>query len=552
MVNQRGSVQPVKGPRGRAGRALRIAFIVPPLLALIILLVSVRTPAGPSATIAVAPSFDGTRAAAYARQLAEYAPDRAPGTLTAKQAADQVAGSLSEASGATVQRSSFRAPGAQGTDVTMENLWVVEKGSSDEAIVVLANRDDIAPGPGLNDNATGTAAIVELARGLSGVERARTLVLASTDGGTVGQAGNQHLLEELRSSGLRPVAVVSLDAIGSATDSLPIRFAGTGGVRTPELLLRGLEESIASQPAAGAAGPASPVAQVLDLIAPVTPAGAQVSFLDAGVAAIQLGDGDGGVGVAALDDARLGAVGSAIGTLLVRLDAEPRPSPPSGVYVAVSGRVIPGRAIALLAIALLFGPLFAAGRTLLVGRPSRAGWSAALIVAAIGAVPGIATVLIARATDLAGGIDTPPGSGWPKAGLLAVLLVIAAGIISVAIAVYLLRYRFRAPLPLVATPVIGLGAAVLLLAGSPASVLIAVPALWVWTLLTRPDELVPRMAWGLGPVAAAGLLIFLLRGADLASLIGAAGTGSLPAALVVGGSVLVGAGVVGALASNDR
>jgi len=82
--------------------------------------------------------------------------------------------------------------------------------------------------------------------------------------------------------------------------------------------------------------------------------------------------------------------------------------------------------------------------------------------------------------------------------------------------------------------------------------LIAVPALWVWTLLTRPDELVPRMAWGLGPVAAAGLLIFLLRGADLASLIGAAGTGSLPAALVVGGSVLVGAGVVGALASNDR
>ena len=434
----------------------------------------------------------------------------------------------------------------------MENLWVVEKGSSDEAIVVLANRDDIAPGPGLNDNATGTAAIVELARGLSGVERARTLVLASTDGGTVGQAGNQHLLDELRSSGLRPVAVVSLDAIGSATDALPIRFAGTGGVRTPELLLRGLEESIASQPAAGAAGPASPVAQVLDLIAPVTPAGAQVSFLDAGVAAIQLGDGDGGVGVAALDDARLGAVGSAIGTLLVRLDAEPRPSPPSGVYVAVSGRVIPGRAIALLAIALLIGPLFAAGQALLVGRPSRAGWSAALIVAAIGAVPGIATVLIARATDLAGGIDTPPGSGWPRAGLIAVLLVIAAGIISVAIAVYLLRYRFRAPLPLVATPVIGLGAAVLLLAGSPASILIAVPALWLWTLMTRPDELVPRIAWALGPVAAAGLLIFLLRGADLASLVGAAGTGALPAALVVGGSVLVGAGVVGALASNDR
>ncbi|MSO46497.1 MAG: M28 family peptidase [Thermoleophilia bacterium] len=550
MVNQHGSVQPVWVPRGGAGRALRIAFIVPPLLAFMILLVSVRTPAGPSATLTVAPSFDGIHAAAYARELAELAPDRAPGTLTAKQAADKVAGSLAEASGETVQRSSFRAPGARGVDVTMENLWVVESGVSDEAVVVLANRDDVTPGPGLNDNATGTAAIVELARDLSGVERARTLVLASTDGGTVGQAGNQHLLNQLYAAGLRPVAVVSLAAIGSGTDVLPIRFAGLGGVRTPETLLRGLEESIASQPAAGEASPASPIAQVLDLIAPVTPAGAQVPFLDAGIAAIQLGDGDGGVGVAAIDEGRLGAVGAAVGTLLVRLDAEPRPSPPSGVYVAVSGRVIPGRAIALLAIALLVGPLFAAGRVLLRGRPSRAGWSAALIVAAIGTVPGIATVLIARATDLAGAIDTPPGSGWPRAGLVAVLLVIAAGVITVALAVYLLRYRFRAPLPLVAAPVIGLGAAVLLLAGSPASVLIAVPALWVWALIARPVAFVPRAVWSLGPVATIGLLIFLLRGADLATLVGAAGTGSLPAALVVGGSVLVGAAVVGALASE--
>ncbi|PHX81551.1 MAG: hypothetical protein CK540_02025 [Thermoleophilia bacterium] len=549
MVNQRGSVQRVSGPRSTAGRALRIAFIVPPLLALIILLISVRTPAGPSATVAVAPSFDGPRAAAYARQLADYAPDRAPGTLTGKQAADRVAGSLSEASGETVQRSVFTAPGPRGADVRMENIWVVEQGPSDEAIVVLANRDDVSPGPGLNYNATGTAVIVELARDLSGVERARTLVLASTDGATVGQAGNQRLLEDLRAAGLRPVAVVSLEAIGSRTEVLPIRFAGTGGVRTPELLLRGLEESIASQPAAGEASPASPVTQLLDLIAPVTPAGAQVPFLNAGVAAIQLGDGDGGVGVAAIDEGRLGAVGAAVGTLLVRLDAEPRPSPPSSVYIAVSGRVIPGNAVALLAIALLIGPLFAAGQALLVGRPSRAGWSAALIVAAIGAVPGIATVLIARATNLAGAIDTPPGSGWPRAGVVAVVLVIVAGIVAVAIATYLLRYRFRAPLPLVAAPVIGLSGAVLLLAGSPASVLIAVPALWVWTLITRPGGL-PRLVWSFGPVAAVGLLIFLVRGADLATLIGAAGTGALPAALVVGGSVLVGAGVVAALASD--
>ena len=551
MDRHRTSKQTVSRPRDRAGRALRIAFFAPPLLALVILLISVRTPLGPSATIAVAPSFNGPQAAAYARQLAERTPDRASGSVTAQQAADHVAGSLAEASGEPAHRAAFTAPGASGSDVKMENLWVVEKGSSDEAIVLIANRDDVAPGPGLNDNASGTAALVELAQDLSGVERARDLVLASTDGATVGQAGNQHLLSSLRASGIRPVAVVSLDAIADPVATLPILFAGTGGVRTPEVLLQGLEESLQAQPAAGSAAPQSPVLQVLDLIAPVAPSGAQVPFLDGGVAAIQLGSGSGGVGTEAIDDARLGAVGSAIGTLLVRLDAEPRPAPPSGAYIAVSGRVIPGKAIALLAIALLIGPLFWVGRRLLRGgSPSRAGWSAALTVAVVGAVPGIATVLLARAANVAGGIDTPPGSGWPRAGWLTIVLVVVAAAVVVALASYVLVRRLRAPMPLIAAPTIGLAAAVLLLAGSPASVLIAVPALWLWTLLPRPLDRLPRLAWALGPVVAMGLLIFLLRGADLATLIGAAGTGALPAALVVGSAVLVGAGAVGVFADD--
>ena len=552
MDRQRASMQTAARPRDRAGRALRIAFIAPPLLALVILLISVRTPLGPSATLAVAPSFDGPQAAAYARKFAERTPDRAAGTVTAQQAADQIAGSLAEASGESVHRAVFRAPGPKGDDVKMENLWVIEQGSSSEAIVLIANRDNVSPGPGLNDNATGTAALVELARDLSGVERARSLVLASTDGGTVGQAGNEQLLRSLRADGLRPVAVVSLDAIGGPTGTLPILFAGTGSVRTPEILLKGLEETLQTQQAAGAAAPESPVLQVLDLIAPVEPSGAQVPFLDAGVAAIQLGSGSGGVGTEAIDEARLGAVGSAIGTLLVRLDAEPRPAPPSGAYIAVSGRVIPGKAIALLAIALLIGPLFAVGRRLLNGgSPSRAGWSAALTVAVVGAVPGIVAVLIARGANVLGGIDTPPGSDWPRANLPTVVLVVVAALLVFALAGYLLVRRRAASMPLIAAPAIGLVAAALLLAGSPASVLIAAPALWLWTLVARPVETLPRVVWALGPVALMGLLIFLLRGADLATLIGAAGTGALPAALVVGGAVLIGAGAVGVFADGD-
>lgn len=530
---------------------LRAAYIVPPLLAIAVLLISVRTPIGPSATVAVAPSFDGPQAAAFARQLAERSPDRSPGSMTGRQAADAVAGVLGEASGEPVHRETFSAPGPSGADVRMENLWVVEQGSSQEAIVVIANRDDIAPGPGLDDNASGTAALVELARDLSGVERARSLVLASTDGATVGQAGNERLLAALRAAELRPVAVVALDAIGGPAGTLPILFAGTGGVRTPELLLKGLEQSLAAQPDAGDASPQSAILQVLDLIAPAAPQGAQVPFLDAGVAAIQLGDGDGGVGAEAIDETRLGAVGSAIATLLVRLDAEPRPAPPSGAYIAVSGRVIPGRAIGLLALALLVGPLAAVVRRALGGRTSRAGWTAALTVALVGAVPGIAAVLIARAADAAGGIETPPGAGWPRAGLPAVLLVLLAALLAYGAALWFLRRRRGVPMPLVAGPAIALAACVLLLSGSTASVLIAAPALWLWTIVRRPWDPLPRLVWAFAPVLGVALLIFALRGASLGDLVGAAGTGALPAALVVGGAVLLGGAVVAAFATDE-
>ena len=547
MVHQTATDHALPRSASRGDRAQRLAFVVPPLLALVVLLISVRTPVGPSAAITVAPSFDGPRAAEFARMLAERTPDRSPGSLTGHQAADAVAGSLSEASGEPVHRAVFSATGPRGADVPMENLWVLEKGPSREVVVVTANRDDVAPGPGLDDNGSGTAALVELARDLYGVERAGGLVVASTDGGTVGQAGNLELLRSLRAAGLSPVAVVSLDAIGGPTGSLPVLFQGTGGVRTPEVLLKGLEESLASQPASGDSGPPSAIAQVLDLIAPAAPRGAQVPFLDAGVAAIQLGDGGGGAGVEAIDDARLGAVGSAIGTLLVRLDAEPRPAPPSSAYIAVSGRVIPGRAVALLALALLVGPLVAVGRRLLRERARRGGWRTALLVALAGAIPGVVAVLAARAAGLAGAIDTPPGAGWPQADGLAVAAVVLAAAAAVAGAAWFARRRWHAGVPVVAAPLIGLAACVLLIAGSPASALLAVPALWLWTLSRRPEPPLPRALWAAAPVVGVGLLVFLLRGASLPDLVGAAGTGALPAGLVVGSAVLLGAAALAAV-----
>lgn len=530
---------------------VRLAFLTPPLLAFLVVLISVQTPQGLSQTPQSPPTFNGDRAAGFARDLARELPDRAPGAPTARIAADDVQVALQDATGVIPQRSAFEAPGPDGTRVEMENLWLELPGETKEAIIVLAHRDDIAPGPGLDDNASGTAALIELARGAAGIQRARALVVASVDGGTVGQAGARALIEQVRDAGLTPVAAIAIDAVGGPPGPLPIRFAGEGGIRSPERLLRGLQVAVDDVPQAGPAETASPVLQFLDLIAPESPAGAQAPFLERGIAAIQLGDGDGGIGVAAIDEARLDAVGAAVSTLLVRLDAEPRTAIPAGTYVAISGRVIPGSAIALFALSFLVGPVLAVLVALATRRPRRAQLGDATLVVAIGALPGIALVLVARVVDLAGGIDVLPGAPWPEAGVIGTIVAILVALFVLAGAIVVAFRRGAPVVPAVVVPVFGLLAAALLAIGSPASTLLAVPAVWVWTLLPPPTQLVQRLVWALAPVVAPALFAFVIRGADLAVLVGAAGTGALPAPLVVGTSALLGVGAL-ALLAGDR
>ena len=100
----------------------------------------------------------------------------------------------------------------------LQNLWAVARGSSRQAIVVMAHRDDPGDGTGADDNATGTAALVELARGYalsttpgSRVRSGHTIVFLSTDAGSFGGLG------ALRFASHPPfpvVAAIDLDAIG--------------------------------------------------------------------------------------------------------------------------------------------------------------------------------------------------------------------------------------------------------------------------------------------------------------------------------------------------
>ena len=67
--------------------------------------------------------------------------------------------------GAHASRSAPTCPAAGR--IRMVNLLASKAGLSQKTIVVLAHRDDSGAGPGANDNASGTAALIELARAYS-------------------------------------------------------------------------------------------------------------------------------------------------------------------------------------------------------------------------------------------------------------------------------------------------------------------------------------------------------------------------------------------------
>src|SRR5207248_3022240 len=120
-----------------------------------------------------------------------------PGAASARQwFADQVA-----RLGLRVRREPFSAIIPGRGRVRLENLVVTIPGRSPEALAVLAHLDNVGTGPGANDNASGIAALIELARsyatsvsgnappGASIVSPAHTLFFVATDGGEFGGVG---------------------------------------------------------------------------------------------------------------------------------------------------------------------------------------------------------------------------------------------------------------------------------------------------------------------------------------------------------------------------
>src|SRR5262245_9279993 len=248
---RRGSLE-----RPISGRTYRGTWLLVALPLLVAAFTVTRPPAlaRPSSPAA----FDTAGAKQLAADLARRHPDRSPETAGAIGAATWFADQL-RPYGFTVDRDRFAATVPGRGRLAFENLAVVAPGRSPNTIVVMAHRDNTGVGPGANDNASGTAALIELARSYANpaaasatpsssqrVRPAHTLVFLSTDGGVLGGIGAARFAEHSPLA-RHVVAVIDLDAI-SGRGRTRLQFAGDRSrMPNPTLLasaaLRVLEQS---------------------------------------------------------------------------------------------------------------------------------------------------------------------------------------------------------------------------------------------------------------------------------------------------------------------
>ncbi len=508
--------------------------VVAPLLLLILTL----NRSGPLPAPTLPPSFDPAAAAALTTELASLNPNRVPGSPGAATAAEWYREKLG-LYGIPVRVDRWPADVPGVGRVELVNLAAVVPGTLEETIVVVAHRDNNGRTAGANDNASGTAALVELARPFATVgttESARTplhtLVFLSTDAGAYGSLGAAHFAARSPLA-RRAVAVVSLDGLaGSVRPRLEL--SGLDGRSPPPALVSTATQRIASETGSAPRRPAG-LTQLVNLALPFG-YGEQSPLLTAGVPAIRIatasdaGTPPGSDELEGLDRRRLGQLGKACETLLGSLDAAVEVPDATAGGIFLGERVVRGWALQLLLLAAVI-PFGAAtldllSRCRLRRLPLSAAWRALRARAGVWLVLvlllGLAGAAGALPTDprLPSPPDQPPVDAGP-AGVAALFLVAAA--------LVWLRARARLTPRVRATPEEELAAyavafvALLLVCGltalvSPYGLLFVLPSLYAWLWLPqlrRAPGWATDVVFGLGLVGPALALVVLAEQLEL-------------------------------------
>jgi hypothetical protein len=506
------------------------------------------------------PAFDGATAASLAAELAARHPDRTPGSPGSLGAARWLTDKLA-LYGLGVQEDVWRQDVPGLGRVELRNLIAVVPGRTSGAIVVVAHRDNSGRGRGASDNATGTAALVELARPYAAagtlLERAQpqhTLVFLSTDGGAFGALGAARFAR----SRLARDALAALTLDGLAGPDRPrLELAGDGSRSPDPALVQTLAARVADEGAGEAARPGL-LRQLVDLGVPFA-YGEQGPLLGSRIPAVRLtGADDGGRSEAAddperLDVAQLTRLGRAAEAALGSLDLGAEVVQGSAPSLFLGGRVVRGWALQLVLVAALL-PFFAGLLDLVVrcrrlGVAFAPGARALLRHLAVWLAAGLAIVLAAVTGLLPDGpaAPLPPRSqavsDIPALGLA--LTVAAAGAVWL-----LLRRRAGTARPVTAEDELGGYAVALAGLGSitvatalanPFALVFVLPSAYAWLLLpsARGGRGWARdLLYGAGLAGPAVALVslahrFALGAGVVPYVLGLAGVGYIPLVTLV-------------------
>jgi hypothetical protein len=306
------------------------------------------------------PAFDGQAAKQLASDLVQDRdPNRSPGRL---DAADWFREQLAPY-GLPVRTERFSAVIPGRGRVQMQNLIAEAVGPAPGSIVVMAHRDNTGSGPGANDNASGTAMLVQLARAYgspAGVASSRlhpnhTILFLSTDGGAFGGLGAAWFAAH--SPRRHDVAaVINLDAVGG-TGPVQLLFNGDTP-RTPSATFLETVSGRVTAQIGHRPGRPSALDQLIDLGFPFS-LYEQAPFLAKGVAAVTITTAKDKPpnpvrdNLSGLTAARLGQVGRAAQDTIGALDQGLEFAQGTSSYVYFGSRLVRGWAIEMVLIACL-------------------------------------------------------------------------------------------------------------------------------------------------------------------------------------------------------
>jgi hypothetical protein len=303
------------------------------------------------------PAFDGEATKTLAEDAAK--PFRLPGSLAT---ADWFRSQL-QPYGLPIRTERFSAVIPGRGRVELQNIVAEAVGPSPGTIVVMAHRDNDGRGPGANDNASGTAMLIQLARtygaprGLpSGQLRPNhTILFLSTDGGAFGGVGAAWFASHYQFRN-DIAGVINLDAVGGS-GRIRLEFGGDIPREPSGTFLQTIAARISAQTGRLPARP-SALRQLIDLGFPFS-LYEQAPFLAQGIAAVTLttaGDNPPDSVNDTKDKLRadkLAQVGRAAQDALGTLDEGLEFTQGTSTYVYLGSRLIRGWAVELVLIACL-------------------------------------------------------------------------------------------------------------------------------------------------------------------------------------------------------